>query len=222
MIYQFEILSLLAVVLSITLGIHLYRKLLAQPNGKSIMFFSAIILIVSIIILGLGYISLFMHVMELLALVLCFVVVIYYYKKVSSQSDNKSIAIFSSIIAVISIFTLAVGYLWFFYSKNIDWSFLRSDWQEVNSRGWNDVNYIRSKIGDFIMVVSGITNPIVGFIAFYYAMGKAMTGNPQPINQIEVLGFFIIPALVSVVVYIGLSNLLARVVRKIYRKITNI
>lgn len=157
------------------------------------------------------------HLFEILILFLCIGVVVYFYKKISAQPEDKSIAIFSTIIATISIITLTTGYLWISYSQNIDWSFIRPQWQEVNTKDWNDINYIESKTGGIIALVSGLTNPIVAVLAFFYAMGEAMTGNPQPTNQMEILLFFIIPVLLSLIIYIKLSSILAKIIRKITR-----
>jgi len=159
------------------------------------------------------------HILELLIFIACFAVVIHFYKKASIKPDNKSIAIFSTIIASISIITLFVGYLWLFYNHNIDWSFIRPDWQEVNSKGWNDINYIEDKIGAIIFLVSGIMNPLIAFLAVGYAMEVSMKDIIQPTNQIFILLLFIIPILLSVTINIGLSNIFAKIARKIYRKI---
>ncbi len=161
------------------------------------------------------------HLFEILILFLCISVVVYFYRKTSANPENKAIAIFSTIIATISIVTLAIGYTWWFYSSNIDWSFLRPEWQEVNTKDWNDINYIESKIGSSIGLVGIVTNPLIAPLVFHYAMETEMPGNPQLVNQMDVLQYFIIPVLIALMIYITLSNIFARVVRKIYRKIKN-
>lgn len=157
------------------------------------------------------------HLFEILILFLCFSIVFLFHKKVSSNPENKTIAIFSTTIATISIITLAIGYSWFFYSHNIDWSLMYPQWQEVNTKDWNDVNYIEGEIGGSIWLVASLTNPIVAFLAFYISMASSMTGDPQPINQMHALRGLVIPVLLSLLTYLSLSNILARVIRKIIR-----
>jgi len=159
------------------------------------------------------------HLYEIIAFALCFAVVIFLHKKVAAQLGNKPIAILSTVIATISILTLFTAYSWFSYSNNINWDFISTDWQEVNSKGWNDVNYIKDEIGQVIMVVAAVTNPILTPLVFALVIGVAMSNGMGVPEQSSILFFFVLPALFSLIIYIGLTNIFAKVVRWLYRKI---
>lgn len=135
------------------------------------------------------------YIFGILILILCFGVVFRHYKKVSAIPEDKSIAIFSTVIGIINIIILLTAYFYQVGSENIDSVYL------------NDA-------GSIITLVAAITNPLVGFVGIYYGMGMAMTGNPQPIDQIGFLLFFIIPVLISLIINIKLSEIFIRVVRR--------
>jgi len=105
------------------------------------------------------------HLLEILIVVICFGIVFLNYKKISKKPEDKSIAIFSTTVVSIGLITLMTAYFWVSYNQNI-WGFFWPEWQQVNTKGWNDVNYFRQQISQSVGMVAAVTNPIMAVFIF--------------------------------------------------------
>jgi predicted Na+-dependent transporter len=127
------------------------------------------------------------HLFEFLGFGLCVWLIVYFYKKVSRNPENKDIAIFSTVITTIHLLVSVSFYLNRFY----DFLNILDDW-------W--------------ALIIGLVNPILFFSNFAYAIGMVLAQS-QTIYIDEILRCYIAPILVSTLVCIWLSNIFARMVR---------